>query len=55
MAGYKPMLAEEQWNKIESLLPEFPRSKKGGSMPVNSRDCLEGWPLAATLPGPLDR
>lgn len=47
MAGYKPMLTEEQWNKLEPLLPEFPRSKKGGPKPVNSRDCFEGilWVL----------
>lgn len=47
MATYKPMLTDEQWKKIEPLLPEFPRSPRGGPKPINNRDCFEGilWVL----------
>lgn len=47
MAGYKAMLRDEQWKKIEPLLPEFPRSPKGGPKPRDNRDCFEGilWVL----------
>lgn len=47
MARYKPMLTDEQWKKVEPLLPEFPRSAKGGPKPINNRDCFEGilWVL----------
>ena len=47
MATYKPVLTDEQWKKIEPLLPEFPRSPRGGPKPINNRDCFEGilWVL----------
>lgn len=38
----KRMLTDEQWDRIAPLLPEHPRSAKGGRPWVNDRECLEG-------------
>lgn len=47
MAKDKTLLADEQWQKIESLLPKFKRSAKGGPKPVDNRKVFEGilWVL----------
>lgn len=41
MADQK-LLSDEQWAKIEPLLPVFKRSRKGGRKPVGNRPVLEG-------------
>jgi len=47
MAKDPTKLTEEQWKKIEPLLPKFPRSPKGGPRPIANRDVFEGilWVL----------
>jgi transposase len=47
MAGYKPELTDEQWSKIEKLLPKRKPNPKGGRTPAADRDCFEGilWVL----------
>ena len=35
-------LTDEQWERIESLLPAAPRSRKGGRPRADDRACLEG-------------
>ena len=35
-------LTDKQWQKLEPLLPEPPRSPKGGQIPAPNRPCLEG-------------
>jgi transposase len=42
MAKAKTLLREEQWQKIEPLLPKFKRSGKGGRKPVENRPVFEG-------------
>ena len=43
----KSELTDEQWSKIEPLLPPPRRSRKGGPIPTPSRPCFEGilWVL----------
>lgn len=43
----KKELTEEQWQKIEPLLPKPKKSRKGGRPPADNRACLEGilWVL----------
>jgi transposase len=38
----KRVLADAQWERIASLLPEHPRSPKGGRPWADDRECLEG-------------
>ena len=38
----KKELTEEQWQKIEPLLPKPKKSRKGGRPPADYRACLEG-------------
>lgn len=38
----KKELTEEQWQKIEPLLPKPKKSRKGGRPPADNRACLEG-------------
>lgn len=47
MAKDKTLLTDEQWQKIEPLLPEFRRSGKGGPKPIDNRRVFEGilWVL----------
>jgi transposase len=47
MAKDPTKLTDEQWEKIEPLLPKFRRSPKGGPRPVDSREVFEGilWVL----------
>ena len=35
-------LTDKQWKKLQPLLPEPPRSDKGGQVPAPNRACLEG-------------
>jgi len=41
------IITEEQWKKIEPLLPQPKRSAKGGRPPAGNRECFEGilWVL----------
>ena len=43
----RKLLTDEQWAKIEPLLPKFKRSRKGGRKPAENRPILEGilWML----------
>ena len=43
----KPMLTDEQWEKIRPLIPPRPPRPKGGRPPADDRACLEGilWVL----------
>ena len=47
MGVRKPMLTDEQWEKIRPLIPPRPPRPKGGRPPADDRDCLEGilWVL----------
>lgn len=47
MARYKPQLTEQQWTRLEPLLPKYVPSPRGGRTPKPNRDCLEGilWVL----------
>ncbi len=47
MARHRAEITDEQWSKIEPLLPKFKRSPKGGRKPVDNRRVLEGilWVL----------
>lgn len=47
MGVRKPMLTDEQWEKIRPLIPPRPPRPKGGRPPAGDRDCLEGilWVL----------
>lgn len=44
---YIPVVSDEQWAKISSLLPDPKESPKGGRKPKPNRDCFEGilWVL----------
>jgi transposase len=42
MAKDKAQLTDEQWAKIEPLLPKFKRSPKGGRKPIENRVVFEG-------------
>jgi transposase len=42
MARNLKLLTDEQWKKIEPLLPDFQRSRKGGPKPRDARLCFEG-------------
>jgi len=42
MSVREPMLTDEQWEKIEPLIPPRPPRPKGGRPPVDDRPCLEG-------------
>ena len=35
-------LSDRKWKKLASLLPEPPRSNKGGQIPAPNRACFEG-------------
>lgn len=47
MARDKTLLTDEQWQKIDPLLPRFKRSGKGGPKPIDNRRVFEGilWVL----------
>ena len=47
MGVRKPMLTDEQWEKIRPLIPPRPPRPKGGRPPADDRACLEGilWVL----------
>lgn len=47
MARVRTQVTDEQWAKIEPLLPKFKQSRKGGRKPVDRRRVLEGilWVL----------
>ena len=47
MAKDPTKLTDEQWEKIEALLPKFERSPKGGPKPIDNRSVFEGilWVL----------
>jgi transposase len=47
MAKRERFVTDEQWAKIEPLLPKRKRSKHGGRPPADDRECLEGilWVL----------
>jgi transposase len=38
----RKILTDEQWAKIQPLLPKFKRSRKGGRRPVGNRPVFEG-------------
>jgi transposase len=42
MSVRKPMLTDEQWEKIRPLIPQRPPKPKGGRPPADDRKCLEG-------------
>ena len=42
MARSRPMLTEEQWQKIAPLLPKTPKHSKGGRPWIDNRRVLEG-------------
>ena len=47
MSRHDSELTDEQWSKIEPLLPKIKRSKAGGRKPIEHRTCFEGilWVL----------
>jgi transposase len=47
MARHDSELTDEQWSKIEPLLPKNRRSSRGGRRPADNRRCFEGilWVL----------
>jgi transposase len=47
MAKQEQFVTDEQWKKIEPLLPTYKRSSKGGPKPRDNRDVFEGivWVL----------
>ena len=47
MAKDPTKLTDEQWEKIEPLLPKLARSPKGGRRPIGNREVFEGilWVL----------
>ena len=47
MSRHDSELTDEQWSRIEPLLPKIKRSKAGGRKPVEHRACFEGilWVL----------
>jgi len=47
MSRHDSELTDEQWEKIEPLLPKIKRSKAGGRKPIEHRACFEGilWVL----------
>ena len=47
MAKHKPLVTDEQWVKIEPLLPKPKHSRKSGRKPKPPRACFEGllWML----------
>jgi|SRR5208283_2906501 transposase len=42
MSVRKPMLSDEQWTKIEPLIPKRPKNPKGGRPPADDRLAFEG-------------
>jgi transposase len=42
MSVREPMLTDEQWSKIEPLIPKRPKSRKGGRPPADDRLAFEG-------------
>jgi transposase len=42
MSVREPMLTDEQWSKIEPLIPKRPKSRKGGGPPADDRHEFEG-------------
>lgn len=47
MAKQEQFITDEQWEKLEALLPQHKMSAKGGRKPINNRDVFEGiaWVL----------
>ena len=47
MAKKEIFITNEQWNKLEPLLPKYKSSPKGGRKPVGNREVFEGiiWVL----------
>ncbi|MBX3442125.1 MAG: transposase [Planctomyces sp.] len=47
MAIKKVLLTDAQWEKLRPLIPQRPRSPRGGRPPADDRACLEGilWVL----------
>lgn len=47
MSRHASELTDEQWSKIEPLIPKRKPSKKGGRKRVDNRRCFEGilWVL----------
>lgn len=47
MALRDVMLTDDQWQKLRPLIPERPRSSRGGRPPADDRKCFEGilWVL----------
>lgn len=52
MARRRKFLTDEQWEKIEPLLPELPRTRRGGRPWIENRKVLEGilWILRTGAP-----
>ena len=42
MSVREPMLTDEQWSKIEPLIPKRPKNRKGGRPPADDRLVFEG-------------
>ena len=42
MAKKETFITDEQWTKLEPLLPKHKQSPKGGRKPVGHREVLEG-------------
>ncbi|MCP4257031.1 MAG: transposase [Planctomycetes bacterium] len=42
MARQEKYITDEQWKKLESLLPKHTLSPKGGRKPIGNREVLEG-------------
>jgi transposase len=60
MRKHARLLTDEQWSKIEPLLPKVPEKRKKGRPPAQNRDVLEGilWVLKTgarwkDVPAPL--
>jgi transposase len=47
MAKKEKFVTDEQWKKLEILLPQYKQSPKGGRTPVGNREVFEGivWVL----------
>jgi transposase len=47
MAKQEQFVTDEQWKKLEALLPQYSVSRKGGRKPIANRDAFEGicWVL----------
>jgi len=45
---------DEQWKKLEPLLPKVKRSNRGGRPPKDNRACFEGILVGAAIRRPLE-